>query len=471
MAAICAPSPSNLSPVDRQVWDTILDLSKVSNSKIEPPSTPFATIEQRLRNIVRPSQGQKRPLKLFYVEFSGTYGDVATSMTLLKTLMEKKDLFDISFAVDPRSVQHMSTEMANLFRSDIKRCQSQGFLKCVTSTYQDVRPEVIVRGHPTYRFYGSDYDKLFDWIYKCLKWDDCVLADIKSYYFDPPSSNKWPSDYQITPNRFTLVGQQPEIYGNPDPMKIRQVLVGKYKTQAKDQGTISSSLDNWIKTAVKQKKNIIYLGIGGFMRPYNAPLHGALTPLKNFADSITKQEAKKYWNVILFHNAPRPSGISDPPLTNQGRVYHIWYGEFSLLEVWRQTGVDIVLNHCGAGSFSDAIVADKPMICMPYDQTPVNGVTAGKDGVVFAQKVQDLGLGVQVTPINMAWARGYDISKLDTAFSTVVKNWATYKKNVDKLQGAMEKYSGTDNAIEMIERAALGLRLRKQSDGDDSCPS
>ncbi|KAL9109131.1 MAG: hypothetical protein Q9227_006222 [Pyrenula ochraceoflavens] len=413
----------------------------------------------------------RRRLKLLYIEYRGTFGDVATSMTVLGELLKKTELFEVHLAITPGSVAHMPSVLEENFRDEINDCLKRGFAPCVTSAYNRIRPDVIVRGHPVKRLHESDWQALTDPAYDLTKHDEAVMADIKSYIFELVT--RWPWDYNISPNQMTLVGQQPEIYGNPNPIDNHQVLLGKYKTSTRSDTPLAQSLKDFIQSAVTDNENIMYLGIGGFERKWNADIHQALRPLKTFVDEQVKKNSN--WKYILFHNTAKPASAPDPPVSNYAgtkkpRTYHIWKGEYALLDVWKQTGVDIVLHHCGAGSFSDAIAAGKPMICIPYDKAKTG---AGGDGVVFARKLQELSLGVGISPIDINNSWQYDVREIEWAWRKVVKNYndgLKYKEHVDDLKKVTELFSGGKNAVEMITRSAHGLMMRRLQRGDDSCP-
>ena len=463
------PPPANLLPADQQVHETISYLSAIEDSEIAPPDVPLASIEKFMR------KDSQKPLKLLWIEHVGTFGDVATSMTVLKKLLTKRDYFDIHIVVDPRAVKYMPNDMVERTRYEIAKCNADGFLKCVQSAYKRVQPDIIVRGHPVRRQYKpEEFWDLFSWAYWCLKKDDCVLVDIKSYVFTPLAefNYRYPPEYTIAKNQFTLVGQQPEIYNNPDPIETRQVLVGKYKTSTNGEtGSLPRPLRDFIRNSVADGKGIMYLGIGGFLRKWNEDINDPLKPLKLFAERTVKSTKK--WDLVVFHNTPKSTTKPppNPPITHDGRVYHVWFGELSLLDLWRQEGVDIVLHHCGAGSFSDAIAAGKPMICIPYDPERTG---AGKDGLEFTRKVNEMKLGVGLPPIDIANSWRFDVEngkKLDEAFRHVTKYSNYYNDHIKTLQAATERFSGAKNAYEMIMRAGHGLYNRRLARKEDSCPA
>jgi hypothetical protein len=369
--------------------------------------------------------------------------------------------------------------MADKFPKDIKACGSgiPGFVNCVQTKFKQLSPDVVVRGHAVYRLYGEEvWNQLDQPITNCLKKGTCINPDVKSFYLDPKDNKGW-AEYEIGPNHYTVVGQQPELWEKPSPMKTGQVLVGKYKTMPVQESNSGVGITEGVARFIDRSKNVhkrrvMYLGIGFKLRPEEADIDNGLSPLRRFIDY--QVSANNDWDYILFHSAKKPDNIRsrddspscvagnstivprgmtgcDEPTTHGGRVYHVWYGENSNLNLFKR--VDLSLHHCGAGTISDAIAGGAPQMGIPISPGP-------PDQVQFARKMEQLQIGAAVPPLDLDKASQYKTGPMISSFNRVISQYGMMQKNVQTLQHSTNLLLGASNAVEMMIRTGLAMLQR-----------
>ena len=95
---------------------------------------------------------------------------------------------------------------------------------------------------------------------------------------------------------------------------------------------------------------------------------------------------------------------------------------------------DVVVNHGGNGTVYQAILSG----------TPIVGIPSHVDQELNLQRVEDLGIGVKLSPKNLSTC------KLVSALKAVMED-PKYKQNARKLQALAKRYDGARTAAACIE--------------------
>jgi hypothetical protein len=140
----------------------------------------------------------------------------------------------------------------------------------------------------------------------------------------------------------------------------------------------------------------------------------------------------------LFHNTKRPEGDNESPITDCGRVYHLWFPA-DILSLWKDHKVKIVMHHCGKGSFDDSLIAGKPQICMPQ----IGSVASfGNDMKDWLEKVKEYKIGDGVPPIT---------------FNT---------EKLDEYEGTHQRYENQDEFSDAFEKIKTDLTMYEDPIGE-----
>ncbi|KAF2015963.1 hypothetical protein BU24DRAFT_422280 [Aaosphaeria arxii CBS 175.79] len=368
---------------------------------------------------------EPRKVKVAFFEFYGTKGDIGKSLYYLDEIEKSKILkaqskrlarimdvvkaektFEVKFGVDCEAKKYLTDEVKKVYAQDIAQCgeDRQGFKDFIKRTIQDWKPDAIIQGHAIERLYDDEqpdpddpagttfFKGLQIPIQKCVKDDTCFTVKLKSYtktIEDVKRKDKQGDEYSLTKNDITLVGQTPDYYAGVKLELSKQVLIGRAQTPLDDSTKNPQKLTDWLKA--DDTKKVMYLSSGGKVRPSEKDKDKITPVFKTFLDKTLKDEKYKDWKFIVMHYTQGSDADKQGVLTDDDRVFHIWYPS-NLMDLWSNAKIKIVVHHCGKGSFDDAILSKKAQICMPQ-------IGFGKDMVYWAAKLKELNIGVGVPPI------------------------------------------------------------------------
>ncbi|KAF1996311.1 hypothetical protein P154DRAFT_323026 [Amniculicola lignicola CBS 123094] len=157
-----------------QVDDMVNILSEVEGSMIDKAIAAKDLNDELKRTI---EEKRKKPfltsktLKILFVEFQGSQGDVGKDEAYLKAiqlnavrrlewfvnLFTNQHPYELRFVVDCRAKDYLSDETKNNFKRDIAKCgtDQDGFKKNVHDVLSGFKPHVIIRGHAVERLYAE----------------------------------------------------------------------------------------------------------------------------------------------------------------------------------------------------------------------------------------------------------------------------------------------------------------------------
>jgi len=459
---------SNISPTRLHIGTAIWTLSTQPNSMISPPKVPLSAIVNSIRALLPTGD----PLHVFYIGHLGSQGDVSTSASLWRELLQQPRLFEVKAAIDPRSKKYLPNDLA--IKNEARNLDDvDSFVTYVHDLFLSYTPNIIISAHAFEHHYTSvQWSELQKPMLARATGDSAILLNLQSFFapLQHRDSLWWlhrlatterhkgvtlwvmkqvqsiavpETNIPIEPNMVTLFGQQSEFWNNANSSEIGGIMIGKLETVSKSSvRTEGDPVFEFIRTAKSKKKKILYLGFGGPLRPQEA--YSATPALYQFVQlQLSLTDA---WEFIIFHNSPR-STVESQQNEKESGLYHLYYGDTDILSIFKK--VDLALHHGGAGTVSDCIAAGIPQIIIP---------NIASDQSLQALRIDDLGMGVALQPITDLG--DYPSSWIQSAFDDITVNYDQYTNRVEPMQKEATKLAGASNAIEVILRLTEGLLRR-----------
>jgi hypothetical protein len=137
----------------KQVYDMVQYLAEDETNRIVAANIPIERIDQNLGVYLT----GERKLRILFIEFVGTLGDVGKSMYYLQNLQDHcmntgfmlsglhlNKQFDVHLTVDCRCKDYISQDLLNAFNEDIKACgeSTEGFVKAVQDQVAELSPDI-----------------------------------------------------------------------------------------------------------------------------------------------------------------------------------------------------------------------------------------------------------------------------------------------------------------------------------------
>ncbi|KAI9688770.1 MAG: hypothetical protein M1822_001127 [Bathelium mastoideum] len=445
-------------------------------------------------------------LRILFVQFGGSGGDIGKSQSYLNYMKneasyqdkiaqeaglwrqiaqafggKKSTQYDLQLVIDCEYKKYLTEPTLAEWKADIDRCGETriDFQNAIKLQMREFKPHVVIQGNALSKPYsplktGRDQylEELMEPIQARVKLDTLVVINVKANYKRPyeindPSRPDRRARYVLNQNDIHIIGQTADYFPDEMPADSWQTRIGRAPTAAMD--APPAALLQWVR---KQKK-VMYLGHGGRLRSREATLDSPTPVVQQFVEKRLNEPKSKDWSFIIFHNYKRAESDRASPITHNGRVYHMWFGS-ALLPLWEHPKIQIVMHHCGKGSFDDTILAGAAQICMPQ-----NGFA--HDMFDWSGEVNRLGLGVgllepeAITFEGGAKASDADykgvqepyseaaVAAFDKAWATVSKNPKKYQSSTTQRKAALRNPTAGPLTVEIVNRMALGVLRRKQS--------
>ncbi|KAI9693400.1 MAG: hypothetical protein M1820_009329 [Bogoriella megaspora] len=447
--------------VQAQVDDLHLYLSKQKPTNVKARGGrkgkgAEAKLKQHVQWINSKLNPKKEKLRILFIEYAGSGGDVGKSMTYTEAIKSrsiysartslfnrmlyyfhlKKDQnphIEMTLAVDCNYLKYMTEPVRAEWAKDIKECvagdgknekaNQEKFMEVVDRHLRGKRPpHVVIQGNAISGLYkGSEgfWTQFHQRMDKMVKDDLILRINVRADFKQEKEVMEKKAQYPLEKNDVVLVGQPADFFPGL-PSVNRQTRIGR--PQVAGMSDLPEELVAW----VQKQEQVMYLGLGGPQRSRELPKKNPTEAIEKFLKEIMQDEQYKDWSFIVFHNAIQPTGKEEKEPIENKRIYHVWYG-INILNIFNQEQVLIAMHHCGRGILDDTIEAGVLPFC-------VGTSDFSDDQFEFAEVVEKKGLG-----------RGFG-EKADGVFFVDAKT--------DKYTGKEKSFAGQARLVQMFKDLA-----------------
>jgi hypothetical protein len=322
-ARVSSADPGNVQP---QMNDLFQYLSKVADSKVKArPGTAQAvantldTSIKTMNKVLRPKPTDKTMLRILFIEYAGSGGDVGKSMTYptalkdrsvfnpnmrvfnrvisyIRSKIETQPIIEMKLAVDCNYITYMTTKIRQAWASDIQQCSvaggtetdNQNQFKSVVDTYlTDFQPHIVIQGNAISGIYEKQTAGFWDDFHKqmdaMVTADEIVRLNIRADFKQVAEVEKKLTQYPLKPTDLVLVGQSVDFLPGL-PSETKQTRIGR--PQVIGMAAMSPQLKAWLD----KSKYVIYLGLGGRQRSHELPIGSPNAALNQFLQELLKKK-------------------------------------------------------------------------------------------------------------------------------------------------------------------------------------
>jgi hypothetical protein len=446
---------------EAQIQKFVEYLSDMRGSQVQPPSVALDTLQSTIRR--RLSHRRDQRISVNFVQMGGSNGDVAVITSVLQEMLRQSNLFNVRHAViSPQTYRTFFPDnLRDHFRRDNQGWETRSssdnerFAAKVVEVMAE-EPDLLITGHGAllrHLWRNSLDDQTYTRLANAVRpTSRRVTIDTTVLYHPSLSPQLW-SLQDVSPWNIRLYMQEPTIWNNPNPLSIGAPMTGKATgiSGSARPGGKSGPVYDWLRR--QGPRSIMYLGIGGALRQNDK---SGVTPLfREYIDAAL--EAKTTWSFIILHNFRRDDTTTWPRETHSGRVFHLFYGEAALIDLFKE--VDMVVSHGGVGTLTDAIGAGIPQIVIPVPEI-------SPDQEYFASNIEhSMGIGVGLPPIVTRQLAGigtkYDVRLLIQGVNRVKKYYKDFSAATRRYRTELERNDSLRNNMEVIVRAMDGHFTRK----------
>lgn len=314
--------------VQPQVNDLFRFLSKTKLNQIDLRKNPSAELDKHIKEINK-LLPENEPLRILFIEYAGSGGDVGKSMTYTQALRSpdlgsyKRNLFinmldyfhpkknnkaniEIKLAVDCNYLKYMPEQDRKAWQSDIKACSAnikseeanqKAFMDAVNGDEEQkqpgylksFQPHVVVQGNAMSGLYKSSpgfWEKFHEPMNQLVKDDQIVRINIRADFKQKAEVLTKIDQYPLEKADVVLVGQPVDFFKGL-PSENHQTRIGRPKVGGMSE--ISSGLGAWLDN----NKKVMYLGLGGPQRSRESFKKTSTESLNKFLEAILTNEKYK----------------------------------------------------------------------------------------------------------------------------------------------------------------------------------
>jgi len=267
---------------------------------------------------------KKEKLRILFIEYAGSTGDVGKSMTYADMMkssisdISKTDLFsrmlyylrikkenkpnlEVKLAIDCNFLEYIPKETKDKWESDIKQClandpnneaaNEQKFMNVVHGYLKTWKPHIVIQGNAISKLYGTSegfWAKFHKPMDNLVKQDLIVRINIRADFKQTKKVETKKEQYPISMADVVLVGQPADFFPGL-PSATRQTRIGR--PQVAGMMPIPAELKAWLD----QNKKVMYLGLGGPQRSRELPKRSPSESLNKFMQEILKDPKYKEW--------------------------------------------------------------------------------------------------------------------------------------------------------------------------------
>jgi len=263
-------------------------------------------------------------LRILFVEYAGSGGDVGKSMTYPQAIQSRSlhssrtDLFnrmlyylrlkkegapalEMKLAVDCNYLKYMAQSVRDSWEADIKECladddlnpenNQKKFMDVVHGYLTTWRPHVVIQGNAISGLYRSSPDfwtKFHQPMNEMVEADQIVRINVRADFKQVKEVDTKKDQYPLERNDVVLVGQPADFFKGL-PSENRQTRIGRPQVQGMTK--IPDGLQAWLD----ESKNVMYLGLGGPQRSREVPKGSPTESLEKFLKEMLDDEEYKDW--------------------------------------------------------------------------------------------------------------------------------------------------------------------------------
>jgi len=204
---------------------------------------------------------------------------------------------------------------------------------------------------------------------------------------------------------------------------------------------LSDRLRLWLDSCAENGIPVIFVSMGSVWIPQRETIialaQGLLAGIPNNNRSTNEKEEGTSWAVLWARGKPLLDSISltledlSPP--NLNRSFFLLENFVAQKAILAHKAVKAFVSHCGMGSTQESLYFRVPMVAIPQSV----------DQPLIAQRIVELGVGVQLD-------EKFQAQELVTAISSILSD-PKFHRNAAKVQIMLKSNGGVERAVKLIE--------------------
>ena len=302
------------------------------DKQMKPRKTTPETIQSDLEKhivwlnnqVIRNKAKNLQKLRILFIEYAGSGGDVGKSMTYPEALKSrslrstktdvfnkilyyfhlkklKQPLVEMKLAVDCNYLKYMTEQIRQDWAADIEKCMvpagdeaanRKQFMKVVQEDLAEFKPHIVIQGNAMSSLYNKKdpdfWQQLHEQMNKLVADDLIVRVNVKADFKKKEEAEQKKVQYPLQRNDVVLVGQPADFFKGL-PSETRQTRIGR--PQVMGMTPLPADLKAWLD----KSKQVMYLGLGGPQRSRELPKKSPTESLNKFLHEILRDPEYKDW--------------------------------------------------------------------------------------------------------------------------------------------------------------------------------